>query len=49
MGRHSKSGLLECPSCGHEEHEEGLCYHCGIFADRYPPDNPCNARLREEG
>jgi hypothetical protein len=27
-------------------HEEGRCYHCGIFADKYPEDHPC---IREFG
>jgi hypothetical protein len=45
MGRHRKAEDGECPFCEHEAHEPGLCYHCGIFADQLPEDNPCSAAL----
>jgi hypothetical protein len=36
----------ECPECQHEAHEEGACYHCGIFSDQLPSGNhPCITEL----
>lgn len=44
MGKHSAPPKdAACPLCEHEAHEEGQCYHCGIFSD--DPDNPCTAAL----
>jgi hypothetical protein len=48
MGKHEKPQEKECPSCGHESHEEGRCYHCGIFWSG--GDKPqCAALLLTEG
>jgi hypothetical protein len=43
MGKHSVPSYQECPDCGHEVHDEGKCYHCGIFSD--DPQNPCTREL----
>jgi hypothetical protein len=49
MGRHEKRKEGECPFCGHEEHDIGRCYHCGIFSDRLPAENQCTSALPAGG
>lgn len=48
MGRHEKKDNDICPDCEHEAHEEGRCYHCGIFPEKHPADNPCTANLGKD-
>ena len=48
MGKHSiPPAGSECLLCEHEAHEEGLCYHCGIFSDNLD-ENPCTVNLGAE-